>query len=490
MTTSEIFARRARTATDIGAERVRWIPPVRYHRLALIGADAVLMAGAFAVAVMIGSAFRGSSAAVLTMGAVAATAALAVMWLVVLRAKGAYSIRHLRSGADEYKRVINASAISAGIFGIACFLLKYDYPRLTFATWIVTGVMFLWIARFLRRRVMQKLHLRGLLQTPVLVVGSSHHVDEAHVALRRARWAGFKVVGAVTREQEPTTTNGLPVLGPFDSVAEIIKSRGIGTVIFAEGSFDSPSEFRRLAWQLEESKVQMMVVPTMADVSAERLEFAPMSGLPLVSVARPRALKSLRWSKRAADVVASATLLILAAPVLLATALAVKLEDGGPVVFRQRRVGLKGAEFNCLKFRSMCIDAEAKVAALQAQNEGAGVLFKMANDPRITRTGRFIRRFSIDELPQLWNTLRGDMSLVGPRPALPREVAQYDDDTKRRLHVRPGLTGLWQVSGRSNLSWEDTVRLDLYYVDNWSFVRDMMIVAKTAKAVLGSAGAY
>ncbi len=490
MTVSDFLVRTATATKTIETSSVRWIPPARYQRFALIALDAALVASAFGVAILTRMALQDAGAAAISPEALAATAALTVLWLLALRINGAYSIRHLGAGADEYKRVINASAASAGIFGIACFLLKYDYPRLTFALWIVTGVLLLWIARFVRRKIMQKLHLRGLLQTPVLVVGSGHHVDEAHVALRRAKWAGYKVVGAVTREQTQTTSKGLPVLGPFEDVAEIIRSRRIGTVIFTEGSFDSPSDFRRLAWQLEDHQVQMMVVPTMADVSAERLDFSPMSGLPLVSVARPRALKSLRWTKRAADVVASAVLLVLASPLLLVTALAIKLEDDGPVIFKQRRVGLKGEEFYCLKFRSMCIDAEAKVAALQAQNEGAGVLFKMADDPRITRTGKFIRRFSIDELPQLWNTLRGDMSLVGPRPALPSEVARYDQDTKRRLDVRPGLTGLWQVSGRSNLSWDDTVHLDLYYVDNWSAVRDLMILAKTAKAVLGSSGAY
>ena len=454
--------------------------------------DALLVSMAFIVAHATGSTIRTREAVLFSTDATVATASLALLllWLVALRVTGAYSSRHLSAGADEYKRVANASAIAAGIFGIACFLFKYDYPRLTFAIWIIAGVLLLWIARFVRRRIMQRLHMRGLLQTPVLVVGSAHHVDEVTVALRREKWAGYRIVGAITNDSRGKTATDLPILGEFDDVVDVICAQGIGTVIFAEGSFASPADFRRLAWQLEEHRVQMMVVPTMHDVSAERLEFSPLAGLPLVSVARPRALKSLRWTKRLADIVASALLLLVASPILLATALAVKLEDGGPVVFRQRRVGLKGEEFYCLKFRSMSVDAEARLAALQAKNEGAGVLFKMADDPRITRTGKFIRRFSIDELPQLVNTLRGDMSLVGPRPALPGEVAKYDDDTKRRLHVRPGLTGLWQVSGRSNLSWDDTVRLDLYYVDNWSFVRDLMILAKTAKAVLGSDGAY
>lgn len=493
MTVSDMLTRSVATTTAIDASRVRWVPAAKHQRLFLISLDALLISLTFVVAHVVGSTLRTQETVTLfatdtTVGA--ASLSLLLLWLLSLRLSGAYSTRHLSAGADEYKRVANATAAAAGVFGIACFLFKYDYPRLTFAVWIITGVLVLWIARFIRRRIMQRLHMRGLLQTPVLVVGADHHVDKVTAALRREKWAGYKIVGAITREDRQRTDDELPILGELEDIVDVITSQGIGTVIFAEGSFASPSEFQRLAWELEEHRVQMMVVPTMADVSAERLEFSPIAGLPLVNVARPRALKSLRWTKRAADVAASAILLLLASPVLLATAIAVKLEDGGPVVFRQRRVGLKGEEFYCLKFRSMCVDAEAKVAALQSQNEGAGVLFKMANDPRITRTGKFIRRFSIDELPQLWNTFRGDMSLVGPRPALPREVAQYDDHTRRRLQVRPGLTGLWQVSGRSNLSWEEAVRLDLYYVDNWSALRDMMILVKTAKAVLGSDGAY
>jgi exopolysaccharide biosynthesis polyprenyl glycosylphosphotransferase len=234
----------------------------------------------------------------------------------------------------------------------------------------------------------------------------------------------------------------------------------------------------------------MIVVPNVADISAQRLDVRPVAGLPLVDVERPQAIAATRWIKRSFDLAVSALLLVLAAPVLAGVALAIWLEDRGPVLFRQVRVGRGGEEFNCLKFRSMCVDAEARLAELQARNQGAGLLFKIADDPRITRVGRFIRRYSLDELPQLWNAFRGDMSLVGPRPALPREVAQYDSDTRRRLDVRPGLTGLWQVSGRSNLSWEDTVRLDLFYVDNWSMVQDLAILAKTARAVLGSDGAY
>lgn len=216
----------------------------------------------------------------------------------------------------------------------------------------------------------------------------------------------------------------------------------------------------------------------------------PVGGLPLVYVERPQSEAASTWLKRAFDIVGAAAVLLLASPIMAITALLIKREDGGPVLFRQERVGRDGTTFPCLKFRSMVVDAEAKLRALQSQNMADGVLFKMTDDPRITRIGKVIRRLSIDELPQLVNVLRGEMSLVGPRPSLPSEVERYHSDVMRRLRVRPGLTGLWQVSGRSDLSWDDAVRLDLYYVDNWSMMQDLHILVRTVRAVLASRGAY
>jgi exopolysaccharide biosynthesis polyprenyl glycosylphosphotransferase len=207
-------------------------------------------------------------------------------------------------------------------------------------------------------------------------------------------------------------------------------------------------------------------------------------------VEAPRAVHASHWAKRVFDVVGSLGVILLISPVLLATAIAIKLHDGGPVVFRQTRIGRDGRPFSCLKFRSMVTDAEALRADLDVNHERSSVLFKMVNDPRVTRPGKLIRRLSIDELPQLWNVLRGQMSLVGPRPPLPHEAARYGSDMRRRLRVRPGMTGLWQVSGRSDLSWDETVRLDLFYVDNWSMVQDLNILMRTVSAVLGSRGAY
>jgi exopolysaccharide biosynthesis polyprenyl glycosylphosphotransferase len=243
-------------------------------------------------------------------------------------------------------------------------------------------------------------------------------------------------------------------------------------------------------WDLEGLNVRAIVVPSLTDVSSERLKVRPVAGLPLVHVDAPRAVHASHWAKRAFDIVGSLGLMVLLSPVLLATAIAVKFHDGGPVLFRQTRIGRDGRPFSCLKFRSMVMEAERLLSDLEVNHERSSVLFKMVDDPRVTRPGKLIRRLSIDELPQLWNVLRGQMSLVGPRPPLPHEAASYGSDMRRRLRVRPGMTGLWQVSGRSDLSWDETVRLDLYYVDNWSMVQDLNILVRTVSAVLGSRGAY
>ena len=310
--------------------------------------------------------------------------------------------------------------------------------------------------------------------------------------LRRESWLGYTVLGALTT---PGTTlvetpAGIPVLGHTDQAATVIEATDADVIVFAEGAFTCSKDLRQAMWDLEGTPVQAIVVPSLTDVSSERLRVRPVAGLPLVHLESPRTREASRLGKRIFDVVGSMTLLVLTAPLTLATAIWVKVHDGGPVLFRQTRVGRDGTEFSCLKFRSMVVEAEQLRASLEGTGERDAVLFKLVADPRVTRPGRLIRRYSIDEVPQLWNVLRGHMSLVGPRPPLPHEVAKYEADMLRRLRVRPGLTGLWQVSGRSNLSWDETVRLDLYYVDNWSMMQDLVILSRTFSAVLSSRGAY
>ena len=416
--------------------------------------------------------------------------AIPALWIVVIALAGGYSLPHLQTGMVEYQRITLASGITAGALGVACFLNKYDLSRGYFVLLFVIAVPALLVLRLGRRRMMKRLRTKGLFQSPVLVAGSPAHIDEVAQVLRREKWLGYQIIGAVTPADIEETACGLPVLGKVCEVVDLVRDSDVHTVIFAEGSFPDSQHFKRMAWELEEHDTQMMVVPALTDISSERLTARPVAGLPLVQVDRPQAMEASRWIKRLFDIVGSSLFLLAASPILLAVAIAIKLEDRGPIFFKQVRVGRRGEEFECFKIRSMVVDAEARKAELESQNEGNGVLFKMARDPRITRVGQFIRRFSIDEVPQFWNVLRGDMSLVGPRPALPREVAQYDRDAVRRLDVRPGLTGLWQVSGRSDLSWDETVRLDVYYVDNWSVMQDLSILMRTAGAVLGSRGAY
>jgi exopolysaccharide biosynthesis polyprenyl glycosylphosphotransferase len=247
---------------------------------------------------------------------------------------------------------------------------------------------------------------------------------------------------------------------------------------------------RELAWELEATETDLYVAPALLDVAGPRTTIRPVAGLPLLHVDHPE-FSGSRWViKGLFDKLAAIAALMISAPLLVVIAFVLALRDGRPVLFRQARVGKDGRTFTLYKFRTMVVDAEQQKAQLADYDEGAGELFKMRNDPRVTHTGRWLRRYSLDELPQLFNVLKGDMSLVGPRPPLQDEVERYTDYVRRRLAVKPGLTGLWQVSGRSDLSWEEAVRLDLRYVENWSLILDMQILWKSCPAVFHGSGAY
>jgi len=254
----------------------------------------------------------------------------------------------------------------------------------------------------------------------------------------------------------------------------------------------SPDRIRELSWSLEPGHQHLVVAPSLTDIGGPRIHTRPVAGLPLIHVETPRFEGRNFFTKRAFDIIVSAVLIIVLSPFLVLIAMAVRLSTPGDVLFRQERVGINGTHFNMLKFRSMVTNAEALLVDLKDETraEGNSVMFKMKDDPRVTPIGKFLRRYSLDELPQLFNVLLGTMSLVGPRPPLEREVTEYETHVHRRFLVKPGITGLWQVSGRSNLSWEATVRLDLYYVENWSITGDIVILWRTAQAVLASDGAY
>jgi exopolysaccharide biosynthesis polyprenyl glycosylphosphotransferase len=234
----------------------------------------------------------------------------------------------------------------------------------------------------------------------------------------------------------------------------------------------------------------MILAPALTDVAGPRIHTQPVAGLPLIHVSTPKLTGGKKVAKRAFDIAVAGLLVTALLPLFGIIALLVRVTDSGPIFYRQERIGLRGTTFNMLKFRSMRVDADAELQRLlERQGSGDTPLFKVENDPRITPLGRILRKYSLDELPQLFNVLGGSMSLVGPRPQRDREVALYDDDAHRRLYVSPGMSGLWQVSGRSNLTWEESIRLDLYYVENWSLMGDVLILFKTFKAVFAGTGA-
>lgn len=413
-------------------------------------------------------------------------------WLLLIWLFGGYRTDVFGAGTDEFKRVLHAGVLLAGLLGVGCFLAEYALSRGFYLLVFAVGIPALVLARLVLRRAVQRARSQGRLQLRVLIAGSPSHVDEIAAVLRRETWLGYRVTGALVPRSDlaPETASGIPVVGTCDEVSEVVRHSDTDLIFFAGGALTSPGQLRRIAWDLERADVQMVVAPSVTDVSGERIRVRPVGGLPLVHIDPPRTTDASRWAKRAFDVAGALLLLVAFSPLVAVAALRIRLHDGGPVLFRQARAGRDGREFDCLKLRTMVVDAEARLAALQDRQEAHEVLFKLKDDPRITAPGRWLRRYSIDELPQLVNVLRGDMSLVGPRPALPREVEAYDRDVLRRLRVRPGMTGMWQVSGRSDLSWDEAVRLDLYYVDNWSMLQDVNILTKTFRAVLGSRGAY
>jgi exopolysaccharide biosynthesis polyprenyl glycosylphosphotransferase len=334
-----------------------------------------------------------------------------------------------------------------------------------------------------------------------VVVGHELAVVAISRQLRRERYHGLKVVGACLpagyrpgagpdQGWHDGQVGHLPVHGTFDDVASAVRRARADTVLVLSCPELDGHALRRLAWRLERDDIDLIVASSLIDVAGDRTTIRPVDGLPMLHVEHPRLTGAGRVIKTAFDRLGAATLLLAFTPLLLAVAFAVRVGSPGPVLFRQVRVGKDGREFVMYKFRTMRTDAETRLAELRHLNEGTGVLFKLRDDPRVTPVGRWLRRFSLDELPQLLNVLSGAMSLVGPRPPLPAEVDAYPDDLRRRLAVKPGMTGLWQVSGRSDLSWEEAVRLDLRYVENWSLSLDLVILLRTLSAVTRGAGAY
>lgn len=399
----------------------------------------------------------------------------------------------LGSGSAEFLRLGRAVLLADVLLAFGGLALMVNSSR----EWVFVLVPAIGAAllgvRCAMRKALHRQRSRGRGLAPVLAVGEASCVADLIGRTRRDPHFGWRVTGVCTPTGTGTgggdVVDGVPVLGDLDDVSRLAGDGDHRVVAICRSPGWGPARLHRLAWDLEGSATDLAVDPGLMEIAGPRMHITPVDGMPLLRLSEPRFSGVAKVLKYVADRFVAGLLLLAVAPVFLLVALAVKLGDGGPVFFRQERVGTNGRTFGMLKFRSMCVDAEARLASL-ANDHGDGPLFKMRDDPRVTRVGAFLRTFSLDELPQLLNVLGGSMSLVGPRPPLPREVAAYADDARRRLLVKPGMTGLWQVSGRSSLTWEESVRLDLRYVENWTPALDLLILWKTVGAVLRSRGAY
>jgi exopolysaccharide biosynthesis polyprenyl glycosylphosphotransferase len=421
-----------------------------------------------------------------------ASVGLVVAWPVLLHATGAHAERVFGTGSDEYRAVGRAGFVLLAVAGFVSYAVDLDLSRALVVGAVPALTLATLLGRFAARCALRGLRAQGRCTKRVVVVGRGTAALELVDRLRREQFAGLEVVAAcVTPDDRDRVARvaGVPV-GGLDDVLVLAGHLGADTIAVTSASETASQYLRSLSWQLEGTGIELLVAPGLIEVAGPRLHIRPFEGLPLLSVEQPRFEGWQRLVKGGLDRVVAALALLLLAPVLLGIAAAVKITSPGPVLYRQERVGVNGQAFTMLKFRSMVVDADCQVDALRAQNISDGLLFKMRVDPRVTPVGRVLRRLSLDELPQLFNVLGGSMSLVGPRPPLPGEVARYDTSVSRRLLVKPGLTGLWQISGRSDLPWEESVRLDLRYVENWSLAMDLLILVKTVRAVVSSAGAY
>ena len=422
---------------------------------------------------------------------VALSLALPGLWLAAVGLAGGYDDRFIGTGSDEYRKILNAGVGLTAAVAIFSYLVNVDLSRLYVFIALPTVTLFDLVARYKIRKRLHRLRDAGRCMLSVVAVGHESAVADLVKELGRDHYHGLAVVGAcVAQPAVGDEIAGVPLYGGLDEVPAAVRAFGADTVAVLACPEMDGIRLRSLAWELEKTGTDLCVSPALLDVAGPRTTIRQTAGLTLLHVDHPQLSGFRVFVKDLFDRSVAAAALILLSPLLVLLAVTIRLHDRGPALFTQVRVGKDGRMFRIYKFRTMVVDAEARRGQLLDSNETDGVLFKLRNDPRVTAVGARLRRWSIDELPQLFNVLLGQMSLVGPRPALPDEAARYAEHVRRRLVVKPGLTGLWQVGGRSDLNWEESVRLDLRYVENWSFALDLQILWKTIAVMMRGSGAY
>ena len=417
--------------------------------------------------------------------------ALPVLWIGAVWLAGGYDVRFIGTGSDEFRKVLNAGVGLTATIALFSYAINLELSRGYVLIALPTTTVLDLVTRFTIRKRLHRQRAVGRCLLSVVAVGHEAAVADLVKELGRDRYHGLTVVGAcVAHPSECDEVAGVPVYGDLDDVTAAVRAFGADTVAVLACPEMDGIRLRSLAWELEKTGTDLCVSPALLDVAGPRTTVRPTAGLTLLHVDHPQLSGFRLVIKDLFDRCVAAAALILLFPLLAVLGATIWLHDRGPALFTQTRVGKDGKVFRIYKFRTMVVDAEQHRAHLLASNDTDGVFSKLRKDPRVTAVGAHLRRLSIDELPQLLNVLLGHMSLVGPRPALPDEAARYAEHVRRRLVVKPGLTGLWQVNGRSDLSWEESVRLDLRYVENWSFALDLQILWKTISVMVRGSGAY
>lgn len=464
----------------------------RRYRRSLLATDSVLILGILLLAVNLVTLDVSIQRVthVLALGSMIAAGWMVMMFLLRTR-----DPRIVGTGAGEYKRVVRASIATFASTAVVAVLFDLEHFRSLLVVALPAGTLLLLSSRWLWRQwLIRQSHL-GHYLSKVVVVGRPADVQYVAAQIEGKCGAAYAVVGAVYEgKNHPDALQAgcrpVPVVSGLRKIEDFVAHTDADAVIVAGHLRKGRAYIRELGWRLERSSTELVLASTLTNVAGPRITMRPVEGLPLMHVESPQFAGGRHILKRLLDIAVSSVVLLVLAPLFLVLTLAVRLDTPGPAIFVQERVGKASAVFTMFKFRSMVTTAEDELELLKEQDEGNGVLFKLREDPRVTRVGRFIRKYSLDELPQLWNVLHGEMSLVGPRPPLLSEVSGYEQHTHRRLLIKPGLTGLWQVSGRSDLDWDESVRLDLWYVENWSVMGDLIIMWRTFKVVFKPVGAY
>lgn len=420
------------------------------------------------------------------------TAVASLVWLFLFWLYGLYEPRQVLSPVNEFKQVFHGVFAGTALLFVADSVLRLNLARGWAISVFVLGLVFVGGERLAIRKMLHFLRRRGGDPTRTIVLGANIEAATVSKTLEREGWLGYRILGFVDDtlpKGHEVGDNGHAVIGTTAELRELIAEHRAGLILVAATAFDA-TRLNRLFWELQDIDVDLQITSGTMDLLASRMIVQSVAGVPLLYVRRTGMTRAQLILKRTIDVAASALGLLVLSPALATIALWIKRDSEGPVFFGQVRSGRDGELFKCWKFRTMVKDAEKKLAEIEHLSEGPGLLFKLKDDPRVTKAGKFLRRYSLDELPQLYNVLKGEMSLVGPRPALPSEVEQYDDWVRNRLKVKPGMTGLWQVSGRAETTFADYVRYDLFYIQNWSLSLDAWILWRTLRAVTEAEGAH